>query len=248
MSEYSDYPWLCSSIKDTSEYTSGNDTTNTTLANTLTDEGLGSRGFKGQYYVLSLDTTYDPIFGEDRYRYIERTFYFMAYTDAFPSNTREYQIQGIWGVDIFNIYIAKTSFAVFSTYGGSDNNTPDTYGAILPKIGDIIYIKAIDTFYSIIDVKEYTEAFNIRPHSWTITLSVYKPNRETIINNNETINLNDPIYDVAPSSISGIEPFKDYLAINEVISAKKDEFFIPNNKYEKQESERDSDIDPFSGW
>lgn len=247
MSEYEDYPWLCSTIKDTSDYASGNDTTNTTLANILTDEGLGSRGFKGQYYVISFDTKYDSIFGEDRYRFIERTFYFMAYTDTFPSNVREYQMQGIWGADIFNVYIAKTSFAVFSTYGGEDKNTPDTYKAILPKIGDIIYIKAIDTFYSIIDVKEYTEAFNTRPHSWTITLSVYKPDRETIINN-ETIDQNDPIYDVAPSSTSGIKPFNDYLAVNDIISARKDEFFIPDNKYVKTESERDSDIDPFSGW
>lgn len=169
----------------------------------------------------------------------------MAYTESFPSNVREYQLEGILGADIFNIYISKTSFAVFSTYGGIDKNEPDTYNSMTPNIGDIIYIKANDTFYSIIDVKEYTEAFNIRPHSWTITLKVYKPNEDTIINN-ITIDNNDPIYNVANSANSAIIQFNDYLKVNDILSANK--FIIPNIKYEKKENERNSNIDPFSGW
>lgn len=243
-----EYPWLCSPIKDTSDYLSPEcDDTKTSLANTLTDEGLGSRGFKGQYYVLSFDTKYDSIFGEDRYKFIERSFYFMGYTDTFPSNVREYQLQGILGADIFNIYISKTSFAIFSTYGGEDKNQVDTYNAIKPSIGDIIYIKAIDTFYSIIDVKKYTEAFNVKPHSWTLTLKVYKPNEDTIINS-ETIDNTDPIYNVATSANSAIIQFDDYLKVNDIISAKNNEFSIPNNEYINQNNERKTDIDPFSGW
>ncbi len=41
-----EYPWLCSTIKDTSEYLNIEcDEKNTTLVNNLTDEGLGSRRF-----------------------------------------------------------------------------------------------------------------------------------------------------------------------------------------------------------
>ena len=223
--DYNKYPWLCPTIP---EYEAGCDqtsaanrpTSETNLATGVTIEGVDLYGIPCVYYYVTHDIAYDVHYGEDQLEWIARAFNFRGYIKQMPSNVRTYQLEGIWGEDLVEMYVANTAFRYFSTYGGEDRNIPEVYDQIIPRIGDIIYIPANKTFYEIRNVNYYTEAFGVTPHTYTLKLKVYKDTKCTISADNPTLKLTesrpyDPIYNVAPSALSAQDQYHDPLQLND---------------------------------
>ena len=223
--DYNKYPWLCPTIP---EYEAGCDqtsaanrpTSETNLATGVTIEGVDLYGIPCVYYYVTHDIAYDVHYGEDQLECIARAFNFRGYIKQMPSSVRTYQLEGIWGEDLVEMYVANTAFRYFSTYGGEDRNTPEVYDQIIPRIGDIIYIPANKTFYEIRNVNYYTEAFGVTPHTYTLKLKVYKDTKRTISADNPTLKLTesrpyDPIYNVATSALSAQDQYHDPLQLND---------------------------------
>ena len=192
----------------------------------------------------------DELFGEDQLREIERSWYFMGYVQQLPPNVRTYQLQGIWGEDTVTLYASINAFNYFSTYGGYDKNTPEVYDECPAKIGDIVYINPNDTFYRVVDVKYYTEAFGLAKHTYTMTLKVYKDNKWSVSASSPTLaNSADPIYDVAPYCLSAQYNFNDPLKTNDDVTAHETvNTFDYVYKDPEIKEENPEYYDPFGGW
>lgn len=225
--DYSKYPWLCpttgyESTSESETSTAGNivKDSESVEAEAATTDAYGTYGLKLTYYKVSLDTEENRIYGEDELQMIERAFYITGYVNQIPPNVLTYQLQGIWGEDTVTLYVGITAFKYWSTYGGEDRNTPMKYDDIVPRIGDVVYFEANDTFYEIRDVKFYSDAFGLASHVYTITLKVYKDIKMTIDTDNETLkDQSDPIYKVAANKLREDEPMHDALAINDFLDS-----------------------------
>lgn len=214
------YPWLCPSTKALED-----DKDNIVCDNEegtvdeLTDGAYGLYGIKCSYYKVSENLVRDKLYGEDPLRIIERSWYFMGYVESLPPNVRTYQLQGIWGEDVVTMYASIGAFNYYSTYGGYDKNTPEVNPESEPKISDIIYIEANNTFYRIVDVKYWSEPFGLAKHTYTLTLKVYKDDKWTINTSDPTLsNREDPIYTVAQADIHEQYNINDPLKINPIVS------------------------------
>lgn len=196
-------PWLCSTVREIPDPCGTDDGKNVSEPDTANSErvsieGIDLYGLKMAYYAVHVSTERDPLFGEDQLEYIERAFWFMGYVTQLPPNVRTYQLQGIWGDDVVQVYVANAAFKYFSTYGGADRNTPEVYEDITPRIGDIVRIPNNGTLYEIVDVKAYEEAFGLSSRYSTITMRVYKDTKRPVAET-PTIPEDDPIRDYAPS-------------------------------------------------
>ena len=215
----SDFPWLCSTtnaLKDDKDNIVCDNEEGT--VDMLTDGAFGLYGIRCSYYKVSENLTRDKLYGEDPLRIIERSWYFMGYVQSLPPNVRTYQLQGIWGEDVVTMYASVGAFKYYSTYGGNDKNTPELNEEVEPRISDIIYIEANDTFYRIVDVKYWTEAFGLAKHTYTLTLKVYKDDKWTINTSDPTLSdRNDPIYQVANDSLSSCYQIEDPLKVNPIV-------------------------------
>jgi hypothetical protein len=117
------------------------------------------------------------------------------------------------------MFASIDAFNYYSTYGGYDKNTPEVYEEQPPSIGDIIYIPANETFYRIVDIKYYEQAFGLKPHTYTFTLKVYKDNKWTISGDSPTLsNVEDPIYTVANYPLPSCYQIDDPLKVQPVVS------------------------------
>lgn len=232
------YPWLCNTVKpqstETCSRTSGQNVAENEVAMSdgVTIQGLNLYGLKMVYYRVEHGpdreehSGYDRIFGEDSLELISRAFYFKGYLEHIPSNVKSYQIQGIWGTDIVTLYIARGSFGYFSSYGGSDRNSPDIYPQLAsPAIGDIVYLPNNDTFYEVLDVKEFSEAFGLASHTWTVTMRVWKDRKLTIDASSPTLPADDPVYDITTSAYDAQYLTKDIFGLNDRVT----DDFLANN-------------------
>lgn len=245
------YPWLCSTMPKHDDYScyssAGNIVTEDESNNVeaFTTESYGTFGLQAVYYKVSENLKRDKIFGEDQLQSIERAFNFMMYTEQLPPNVRTYHLQGIWGEDVLTVFVGRTAFKYWSTYGGSDRNTPQVYDDFEPRIGDVVYLPQNDTFYEIRDVKYYQEAFGLQSHTYTLTLRVYKDTKMTILGDNQTIPQEDPIWSVAtkdwPEQYNINDPLKtnDYLKYEALKKSNNanhmDVLYNPNKDYEQLE-------------
>ena len=80
-------------------------------------EGVDLYGLKMTYYVVD-EMEYrngaprvDPVFGEHQLEHIDRAFYFMGYVTQMPPSIRTYQLQGIWGEDLVQVYVANAALS-----------------------------------------------------------------------------------------------------------------------------------------
>ena len=231
------FPWLCNTVKTSdspcSKVSGQSVSTNeVTLADGVSIQGLTLYGLKMIYYKVEHGpdrekySGYDRIYGEDELELISRSFYFKGYLEQIPPNVKQYQIQGIWGEDVVTIYLARGAFSYYSTYGGEDKNAPETYDAMTtPYIGDIIYLPNNETFYEILDVKEYSDAFGLASHTWTITARVWKDTKLTIDNTNPTLPSTDPIYNVTTSAYPAQTQTDDIFKLNDKLT----DDFLENN-------------------
>lgn len=254
--DYSKTPWLCPTT-GLYEPPCHNDKTGTNISEgesdnqeAVTTDAYGTYGLKLVYYKVSLRTDADPLYGEDALQVVERAFFFNGYTEKIPSNVRTYQLQGILGEDLVQVYVGKTAFKYWSTYGGADRNTPNAYDGFEPRIGDVVYFPANDTFYEIRDVKYYNEAFGLSPHTYTLTLKVYKDCKFTIKTDDPTLqDRADPIWNVATSGFSASAMTTDILKMNGIIKdlPNNDDFYQTDMQW-KNMNLGEKRIDPFDGW
>lgn len=249
------FPWLCSTV---SQYKSGcegkNNVSENEAANAeeVTTDAYGTYGLKFVYYKVSQNLERDKLFGEDQLQIIERAFNIIGYCDTIPPNVRTYQLQGIWGEDLLKVYVGRSAFRYWSTYGGTDRNTPKQYEDIMPRIGDIVYLEPNDTFYEIREVQHFTEAFGLTPHTYTLTLKVYKDIKMTIDTANPTLSdRSDPIYKYAPDELLSQYEINDPLKVNDILSTEG----LKNSKNSNHmnilfndEKESNLKVDPFDGW
>lgn len=134
------------------------------LYDLLITEGWNKNGVCCSFFPVSVDTTYDKIFGEDMNQTILNKFSIMAYFDL-PKETKQFSTQGQLWVDKFHIYISKKHFDAASRQVLTS--------AYLPKIGDIIRSDYNDVYYEVLSVKAEEEQFLQHKHSWDLTVRVY---------------------------------------------------------------------------
>ena len=220
VTDTSQFPWLC----DTTEKLE-DDSSNIVCPNekdtfdSATTDAYDKYGLKCTYYRVTKDLDRDRLFGEDQLRIIKRSWYFTGYVNQLPPNVRNYQLQGIWGEDTVTLYASIGAFDYYSTYGGYDKNTPEVYEEQPPSIGDIVYIEANNTFYRVVDVKYYEQAFGLKPHTYTLTLKVYRDNKWTVSADSPTLaDTADPIYKVANYPMSSCYNIDDPLKNNPFVS------------------------------
>ena len=246
------YPWLCDPLKK--GYLSCDLSANNIVASSealeldsASMEAYGLYGLKLQYYPVSKNLDRDRLFGEDQLRWILRSFYFEGYVESIPPNVRSYKIEGIWGEDMVQMFAAIKAFDYYSTYGGSDKNTPGIYEVWKPKIGDMIYMPQNGMFYDVRDVKYYDNAFGLTKHVYSLALKVYKDDKYTV-SANETMPSTDPVWDVATSALTAAHPTTDILELNEALSANRNANMMDPTYKPKIPIEQQTQIDPFGGW
>lgn len=216
--------WLCSTVREKPVYCDKANGKNVSepdaaLSERVAIEGVDLYGLKMAYYPVSEHAyrdgapSIDPLFGEQQLETIDRAFWFMGYVTQLPPNVRTYQLQGIWGEDLVQVYVATSSFLYFSTYGGSDRNTPEVHDKMNPRIGDIVYLPNNGTLYEIVDVKNWEEAFGLTSRYKLITLRVFKDTKRTV-SSDPSIPADDPIRKASPSETSAYQPTTDVLKID----------------------------------
>ena len=146
----------------------------------LNMEGLNIYGTPLTYYVVSYDTTYDPLFGEDDDRRIARKFPIKAQFQI-PPELELYAGQGIEGLDNFTMFVSKKHFEHFSQYDNDSTMFPvawpeDTsaYSAYTPKAGDILKSEYNNLFYEVLDIGEEEEMFLQKKHTWIFTVRPFR--------------------------------------------------------------------------
>lgn len=208
--------WLCSTVREIPDpcgtedgkNVSGHDQAN---SERVSIEGVNLFGLKMAYYVVDESTSRDPLFGEDQIESISRAFWFMGYVTQLPPSVRTYQLQGIWGEDIVQLYVATAAFKYFSTYGGENRNTPEVNPDLSPRIGDLVWIPNNKRFYEIVDVKLWEEAFGLTSKYTLMTLRMYRDDKKSV-REDPTIPVSDPIRLVAPAvGLDEHEPSVDVL-------------------------------------
>ena len=226
--------WLCSTVREVQDPCGTEDGKNVSApdqANSerVSIEGVDLFGLKMAYYVVDESVVRDPLFGEDQLDVISRAFWFMGYVTQLPPSVRTYQLQGIWGEDIVQLYVATAAFKYFSTYGGEDRNTPEENSDLSPRIGDLVWIPNNKRFYEIVDVKLWEEAFGLTSKYTLMTLRLYKDNKKSV-REDPTIPPSDPIRKVAPAvGLDEFEPSVDVLrpdkTSNETVDQNKIDMF-----------------------
>lgn len=193
------------------------------------------------YYVVSHDETYDPLFGEDDDRKIERRFPIKAVFEL-PKELDQLAKFGIEGLDNFVMYVSKQHFQHASQYATSGHQlypvtsaagTSATYGTYIPRSGDILRSEYNNKYYEILDIGEQDEMFLQREHSYTLTV-------RTVVY--EHIGLSATTSAAMTELISAVNR-PDRLDHSDYISSADDDVL-----YVPESGESSTTIDPLSGW
>ena len=150
------------------------------LQSELTSEAYNNFGFEVQYYLKSINTQKDRLFGEDPLENVERRFKLQMYVDSIPNMQKQYELQGMIYTEMITCHCTIQHF-----YEASQLSYPDMqniYEPEVPKIGDIVYVVYSDTFYQVVNVKEFADgtSFLTAPITYTFILRVWRKNMEDI--------------------------------------------------------------------
>jgi hypothetical protein len=192
------------------------------------------------------------------------------YTESIPTMQRQYELQGMIFPEIITCQCTVQHFYEASQLSYPDMK--DIYEAEVPKIGDIVYIEYSDTYYEVVNVKEFAEqtTFLSTPITYTFKLRVWHNNHENV----DELNVNsDPMdefrkyaelaetfkLDTSTSTTdktSEVAPESDMLSTNtdaktdtDINNEPKDN--VPTNvQYKSEEIKEDNPqyYDPFEGW
>jgi neck protein len=198
------------------------------LFDLLYTEAINLNGIPMVYYVTSLNTRYDKIFGEDNNRNITRNFNVQVYY-SLPNEDELFNAGfGLEGLDTFHMEISMRHFETASKY--NPQGTKLVYPPYRPLEGDIIKAKYNDYRYEIITVKQQTSQFLKRQHVWDLTV---KPLRDESLSVSATVPSNDDIHDVMS--------IEDIFNISDTVQSEKELSDYDNSN--------DPPIDPlFGNW
>lgn len=139
-------------------------------------EAYNKFGICMTYYIVSYDTQYDRIWGEDNNRRFSRKFEFMAF---YPLQTEEkmWTKFGINGIDQFSIFVSKDHYRVASTFGQTQvrgNIGQGTYPVYVPKTGDVVQSMFNSYLYEITAVKEEAMMVHLnKRYTWELVVRPY---------------------------------------------------------------------------
>ena len=240
------------------------------LLSELSSEAYNMFGFEVQYYLKNIDTKKDRLYGEDPLANVERRFLLKMYTESIPTMQRQYELQGMIYPEIITCQCTVQHFYEASQLSYPDMK--DIYEAEVPKIGDIVYIEYSDTYYEVVNVKEFAEqtTFLSTPITYTFKLRVWHNNHENVdelnVNNDpmdefrkyaelaETFKLDtststtDKTSEVASES-DMLSTNTDAMTDTDINNEPKDN--VPTNviyKSEEIKEENPQYYDPFEGW
>ena len=210
------------------------------LYQTLLSEGNNIYGTPMMYYVVSYDTTYDPLFGEDDDRRVARKFPIKAVYQL-PKELEKYAEVGIEGLDMFPMYVSKKHFVEASRYDTSgvtlyphvSGDATMMYESYTPKAGDIIRAEYTNLYYEILDIGEEEEVFLQEKHSWIFTVRRFRDEHLTLSGTTSA----------ALSGIGELLGKDDIMDHNDYISAAE-----PDVTYDPSDTEEDSNQDDLDGW
>ena len=240
------------------------------LVSSLTSEAYGNFGFEVQYYLKSIETDKDQLYGEDPLHNVERRFKLQLYTSNIPTMQKNYELQGMVYQELINCQCTIQHF-----YEASQLSYPDMqsiYEPEVPKIGDIVYVEYSDTYYEVVNVKEFAESstFLAVPMTYTFILRVWRNNHEFVDEQNvnpdkmdefrkyaelaETFNLDTSTS--TTDKTSEVSHESDMLATNEDVKKDVDKNNKPKDNvnshvvYKSDEIKEDNPayFDPFGGW
>lgn len=190
------------------------------LYKNLQAEAFNIYGTPMMYYVVTYDTSYDLLFGEDNDRRIYRRFPIHAVFDL-PKELDMFNAFGIENLDNFEMHINQKHFTSASRYNtsGVELFPPETatsaisaYDSVDPKVGDIMRAEYNDTYYEIVDVHSEEEMFLQDKHAWRLTVRVFR---------DDTLSLTSAT-SAAMTEISAVSNIEDILEINDYITSAKD--------------------------
>lgn len=240
------------------------------LVSSLTSEAYGNFGFEVQYYLKSIETDKDQLYGEDPLHNVERRFKLQLYTSNIPTMQKNYELQGMVYQELINCQCTIQHF-----YEASQLSYPDMqsiYEPEVPKIGDIVYVEYSDTYYEVVNVKEFAESstFLAVPMTYTFILRVWRNNHEFVDEQNvnpdkmdefrkyaelaETFNLDTSTS--TTNKTTEVSHESDMLATNEDVKKDVDKNNKPKDNvnshvvYKSDEIKEDNPayFDPFGGW
>lgn len=240
------------------------------LVSSLTSEAYGNFGFEVQYYLKSIETDKDQLYGEDPLHNVERRFKLQLYISNIPTMQKNYELQGMVYQELINCQCTIQHF-----YEASQLSYPDMqsiYEPEVPKIGDIVYVEYSDTYYEVVNVKEFAESstFLAVPMTYTFILRVWRNNHEFVDEQNvnpdkmdefrkyaelaETFNLDTSTS--TTDKTSEVSHESDMLATNEDVKKDVDKNNKPKDNvnshvvYKSDEIKEDNPayFDPFGGW
>lgn len=240
------------------------------LVSSLTSEAYGNFGFEVQYYLKSIETDKDQLYGEDPLHNVERRFKLQLYTSNIPTMQKNYELQGMVYQELINCQCTIQHF-----YEASQLSYPDMqsiYEPEVPKIGDIVYVEYSDTYYEVVNVKEFAESstFLAVPMTYTFILRVWRNNHEFVDEQNvnpdkmdefrkyaelaETFNLDTSTS--TTDKTTEVSHESDMLATNEDVKKDVDKNNKPKDNvnshvvYKSDEIKEDNPVyfDPFGGW
>ncbi len=240
------------------------------LVSSLTSEAYGNFGFEVQYYLKGIETDKDQLYGEDPLHNVERRFKLQLYTSNIPTMQKNYELQGMVYQELINCQCTIQHF-----YEASQLSYPDMqsiYEPEVPKIGDIVYVEYSDTYYEVVNVKEFAESstFLAVPMTYTFILRVWRNNHEFVDEQNvnpdkmdefrkyaelaETFNLDTSTS--TTDKTTEVSHESDMLATNEDVKKDVDKNNKPKDNvnshvvYKSDEIKEDNPayFDPFGGW
>lgn len=146
------------------------------LYRSLNTEAYNKFGVCMTYYVVSYDTQYDRIWGEDNNRRFVRKFEFMGFYPL-VSEEKMWTKFAIQGIDEFSIFVSKDHFRVASTYGQSTvagNVGEGTYPIYIPDRGDIVQAMFNRYLYEVTNVKEEAMMIHLnKRYVWELIVRPY---------------------------------------------------------------------------
>jgi len=213
-----------------------------TLYKRLQAEAFNIYGTPMMYYVITYNTAYDPMFGEDNNKRIYRRFPINAVFEL-PKEEDSYARFGLENLDNFEMHVNQLHFTEASKYQTSglelypperDTTKTQVYTSYTPSVGDILRAEYSDVYYEIVSVHQEEEMFLQDKHAWRFQVRVFR---------DENLSLT-PTTSGAMTEISAVSNIDDILEVNDYITSS-----VENIKYTSGASEESSNQpDINDGW
>lgn len=212
------------------------------LYRNLQAEAFNIYGTPLMYYVVSYNTSYDLLFGEDNNRRIARKFPISARFEL-PKEEDAYAKFGLENLDNFEMHVNQKHFTTASKYNTSGVGLypPETatsaisaYTSVEPKVGDMLKSEYNDVFYEILTVHEEEEMFLQTKHAWKFIVRVFRDSNISLSADTSA----------SMDSISAVNNIDDILEVNDYITSASEAVLYTSATGEA--SIQQSDID--SGW